>query len=304
MKLSTLSLAVVLVAGPVLAVAQDMDTSFQSLKDAVAKEDVASVKKLAAEVCAMARQAAAETAPQGEDEKKAWAERQTYAHDVETYTEYALYAVAAKSPAATQVDLIATLEQQNPKSKYLDQAYGLYLVALQQTGAAAKVPTVAEKGLQNFPENEDLLMVMADHAMNQKQTDRALGFANRLVAAASKHSKPEGMAQADYDRKKSLALGRGYWIAGVIQGERNQYAVANKDLRAALPLIQGNAAMAAPALFYLGVSNYNLGKMTNNKALVLEGAKFSDQCAALPGPLAEQAWKNSAAMKADAAKMR
>ena len=62
--------------------------------------------------------------------------------------------------------------------------------------------------------------------------------------------------------------------------------------------------MLAPALFYLGTANYNLGKMTASKAKMLEGAKFSDQCAAIPGDLAQQASKNSAVMKAEAAKMR
>ncbi|MEI9975738.1 MAG: hypothetical protein WDO73_28965 [Ignavibacteriota bacterium] len=44
--------------------------------------------------------------------------------------------------------------------------------------------------------------------------------------------------------------------------------------------------------------------MTNNKAKILEAAKFSDECAAIQSDLAQQAWKNSAIMKAEAAKMR
>jgi hypothetical protein len=89
-----------------------------------------------------------------------------------------------------------------------------------------------------------------------------------------------------------------------VSGQKNQYAAADKNLRAALPYVTGNNAMMAPALFYLGMSNYNLGKMTMNKAKVLEGAKFSDQCAAIPGQFAEQAYKNALIMKSDAAKMR
>ena len=112
------------------------------------------------------------------------------------------------------------------------------------------------------------------------------------------------MSDADWEKKKATMVGEGYRIAGVVSGERAQYSAADKNLRAALPYIKGNAAFTAEALFYLGVSNYNLGKMTMNKAKVLDGAKFSDQCAALPGPYAEQAWKNSAIMKADAGKMR
>ncbi len=37
------------------------------------------------------------------------------------------------------VDVLAALEAQNPKSKYLDQAYGHYLYALSQIGGTAKI---------------------------------------------------------------------------------------------------------------------------------------------------------------------
>ena len=304
MKLSALSMAVFLLGAPVLAVADDLEGSFQQLKDAEAKNDAALVKKLGAETCKLTREAEAEPAPDEASGKEAWDSRIKYAKDVEIYTEYALYALAVKSEPATTVDLIATLEQQNPKSKYLDDGYASYLYALSQTGATAKIPAVAEKALTNFPDNPDLLLFLADHAYSSKQIDKAGGYATRLVAAMGKRAKPEGVAQADWDKKKSVALGSGYWIAGEVAGERNQYAAANRNLRAALPYIKGNDARMGPALFYLGVANYQLGKMTLNKKQMLEGADFSDQCAKITGPLAEQAWKNSAAIKKEAAAMR
>jgi hypothetical protein len=58
-NLSALTLAAVLLAGPVVAVADDLDTAYQSLKDAEAKKDPAEVKKLAVEACALAKKAAA-----------------------------------------------------------------------------------------------------------------------------------------------------------------------------------------------------------------------------------------------------
>jgi hypothetical protein len=112
------------------------------------------------------------------------------------------------------------------------------------------------------------------------------------------------MAAGDWERKRSAALAHGYYIAGVISAEKSLYVPADKNLRAALPLIQGQPAMMGPALFYLGMANYQLGKMTNNKAKVLEGAKFSEQSMAIPGPYQDQARHNSLVMKDDAAKMR
>jgi len=51
-------------------------------------------------------------------------------------------------------------------------------------------------------------------------------------------------------------------------------------------------------------ANYQLGVMTLNKAQVLEGAKFSEQAAAIPGPYTDQAWRNAQNIKAAADKIR
>jgi hypothetical protein len=303
MMFRVLTLAVVLVGAPVSVAAADLEGTFQSLKDAEAAGDAALVKKLAVETFVLARQAAAEQPPAAAEENQGWKQRVSWALDVETYTEYALYSAAAKGPAATTVDLLSVLEEQNPKSKYLDQGYGAYLVALKETGAAARIPATIERGLQNLPENEDLLLVAAQNAQ-AKQPDKALAYATRLVAAASRHTKPEGMPAADWERRHNISLEYGHWIAGVIHGEKDQYMAADKDLRAALPLIQGVDAMMGPALFYLGVANYNLGKMTNSKAKVLEAVKFSEQCAKITGPYAQQAWHNATVMKTEAGQMR
>jgi hypothetical protein len=302
-KLPVLMTAVLL-AGPVVALADTLEDRFQSLQDAVKNKNASEVKKLAVEIFPLATQLICASEPQGEDEKEVWKNDVARGKSVGAYAEYALFAIGLESPAAVLVDLISTLEQENPTSKYLETAYGPYLVALNQTGAASKVPAIAEKALANFPENEDLLLVLADSAVSRKQTDRALTWSNRLVAALSKHPKPEGVAAAQWERKRNAGLGRGYWISGLIYGERNQYLNADKNLRAALPLIQGNQPMMGPALFYLGMANYQLGKMTLNKARILEGARFSEQAAAMDSPYAEQARHNALVMKNEAGQMR
>lgn len=306
MKLTALRMAAFLLAGPVLVAlaADDLETAYQQLKDAQAKADAVQVKKLAAEVHELACEVIATPAPQSAEDKEAWAAHVENAKSADLFSEYSLFATAIQSQPATLVDLISTLEQQNPKSKYLNEAYGSYLAALVKTGASAKVPGVAEKALPNFPENEDLLVLMTNTAMSRKQSDRALAYANRLVAALNKHSRPDGVSAADWERKKGLALAQGYWTAGVISGEKGQYMVADKNLRAALPLIKGNDAMMGPALFYLGMANYQIGKMTMAKARIVEGARFSEQAAAIQGPYMDQARHNALVMKAEADKMR
>ena len=303
MKLSVVGIAIFLMTGPVV-VADELDDTYQSLQDAVAKKDAAQVKKLAVPLFDLSRKMIAAPEPTSAIEKEDWPNRVKYAKEAEGYAEYALYATAVQAEPATMVDLLGMLEAQSPKSKYLDQGYQAYLAALHQAGKDEAIPAIVEKALVNFPSNPDLLLRAADNAQTKKQPDRAISFANRLVAAANSRQKPEAESAADWDRQKSVWLGRGYWISGVLNGEKSLYALSNKSLRAALPHIKGEPGLLAPALFYLGVDNYQLGKMTNNKKQVLEGATFSDQCAAIDGPYQHQAWLNAQNIRGDANTMR
>jgi hypothetical protein len=269
MRLPALSVALVLIAGSGLAIADELEDAQTALKQALASKDPAKVKQLAAAVHAAAQKMQAPAADA--TDKDASQARADYAKEVDGYSEYALFALAVQVPAATAMDLISTLEKQNPKSKYLDEP--------------------------------EVLSIEADNALGKNQNDRALGFANRLIAVANRKP-PEGASAADWETRKTTALSRGYWMAGVIQGQKNLYKDADRNLRAALPLIKGNNAMLGPALFYLGVANYNIGKLTLNKAKVVEAVKFSQESASIPGPYQDQASRNAFNIKAEADKMR
>jgi hypothetical protein len=270
MKLSVFCVALLSLSLPCLVSADEMDDAYTGLKQAVASKDAAKVKQLAAAAHAAAVKWQGPP-PADVADKDAYAARSKYAEEVDMYTEYALYSVAIQSPAATGMDLINALEKQNPKSKYLNE------------------PSV--------------LSVEADYALSRKDTGKALALANKLIAVGNEKA-PEGVTEAAWESQRNNAVGRGHWIAGVIQGEKQQYRDADRNLRAALPLIKGNNAMLAPALFYLGIANYNLAHVLLSKTRMQEAAKFSEQCAALPGPYQDQAYKNSMTMKAEADRMR
>jgi len=269
MKLFALSVGLLLVAAPVTVLADDLDDALAALKEAQPSKDAAKIKQLAAAAHATAKKWETATPPSDAD-KENYEARARYAQEVDTYSEYALYALAVSDPKDAP-DLTTALEQQNPKSKYLEMP--------------------------------DLLAVLADNALSRKQTDRALSYANRIIADAAKKA-PDGIEAAEWERTKTAGLAKGYWTAGVILAEQQKFKDADRDLRAALPLIKGNNAMMGPALFYLGVANYQLSTMTNNKAKMVEAAKFSEQSAAIAGPYQDQAYKNANAMKAQADKMR
>ncbi|MBZ5580003.1 MAG: hypothetical protein LAP40_25880 [Acidobacteriia bacterium] len=270
MKLSALGVALALIAGPTLAVADDLDDALAALKQAEPSKDPVKIKELVAALHAVALKTEAPPTPDVTD-KDAYDARAKYAKEVDTRGEYALFALAAGSAPATALDLIAALEKQNPKSQYLDEP--------------------------------EILAFQADSALSKNQLDRALGFANRLIAAGNRKA-PEGEAAASWETRRNTALSRGYWTAGVIQGQKQLFKDADRNLRAALPLIKGNNAMMGPALFFLGVANYNIAKITLNKAKMQEAAKFSQECAAIAGPYQDQAYKNALNIKKEADAMR
>jgi len=304
-KLHTLTCAAILCAGSLLAVPLDIEGSLAELKTLVEKKDSVEVKKLATEISAQAREEAAEAAPAAAADKEAWQSKVARAKEIDLYTEYALSATALQSEPAVLVDLIATLEHQNPKSKYLDDAYAAYFVALTKSGAAAKVPAVAEKALANFPSNPDILYVLADAAYAGKRFDRAAAFGARLAAAIAKKAKPEGMPAADWDKKKSLTSGYAYRIAGLSYFQQNDYFNAEKNLRPSIPFLKGgDEGTLATVLYCMCVSDYNLGRQGLNKAQMLEGANYCDQAAKLKSPVAQQAWTNAHNIRAEAERKR
>jgi tetratricopeptide (TPR) repeat protein len=304
MRKSVLTAAILIAVGAFAATAQilEMENSYTSLQEALKKKDVAEVKRLATETSKYARQLVAEPKPTNADDVEQWTAIVAHSKEVDAYTEYALFASAVGGTPAQAIDLLTTLETQNPKSRYLDEGgYTRYFQALSQSGASAKITAVAEKALENLPNSLDVLSTLAEQSLSTPS--KAVTYAQRLIAAASKATKPEGAA-ANWESKKSLALGRGYYISGMVQAQSQNFFEADKSLRAALPLVKGSDTMAAATLFFLGVANYNIGSQSNNKARVLEAANFSEQAANYKSQYASQAMTNAVAMRNAAAKMR
>lgn len=248
--------------------ADELEDSYASLKTAVEKKEADTVRKLAADVAKMARAAA--TAPATGDEAKQHAD---FAKDVLTYTEYALAATAEQPgmEASKVVELIDQLQAENPKSKYLDaRAMAAYVEAL--GGLAGN--------------------------LSAKSPDRALAYANKLVALKAK---PEAIPEADWERVKTAAAGTGYYLAGMISGQKQVWVDCNRDLSAALQFIEKEPAKLGPAYFQLGVCEYQLGRLSQDRSKIIAGEKHSELSAAIAGPYQAQAAKNALAMKAELA---
>jgi hypothetical protein len=280
--------------------APELNESYTSLKDAVEKKDIPKVKTLAAQTSKEARELEKEAQPAEASGMEAWKGRQQFAKDADTYSEYALAisAIQATDPAVT-IDLVDTLIAQDPKSEQIDGAAPYYLAALGKQGTP-KMIAGANKIVAGRPDNEDALYAIASNSLSSNP-GAALTAANKLVAAVGRNKKPEGTSDADWDKKKNAMLGAGYTFAGVVHGSQNRYADADRSLKAALPLIGGQPAMLSYAYYYLGLSNYQLGKLTADKSKMTAGIQYADKAAAMAGPMQTLAARDSATMKRDMA---
>src|SRR6516225_4645469 len=271
--------------------ADDLDDHYAALKEAQPKKDPDEIKKLAVQTAKDAKAEAAKTQPTDAAADQ-WKKRVEFAKDVQTFAEYSLSTTAVTAPPAKTVELVDALIEINPKSTYLNECAYSYLQALAKEGK--KPADGAQKILNGAPNNEDALYTVATTSMNGT-------FATRLVNVMKSKAKPEGMADADWERKKSLYLGQGYYVAGAAACTKSTWTDCDKNLRAALPYVSKEPSVAGPTYFYLGLASYNISKLTNDRVKLQEAEKFSEQSAAIAGPMQQQAMRNVAAMKQDLA---
>jgi hypothetical protein len=64
-----------------------------------------------------------------------------------------------------------------------------------------------------------------------------------------------------------------------------------------LPYINKDQAKLGVAYFYLGLCNFQFGQQIADRARMQQGQKYSEQSAAIPGPMQAQARQNAYAMK-------
>lgn len=274
----------------------DIDAAYANLKAAEAKKDSEGVVTWAVAASDIARKAA--TTPKKEDqEDEEYKHAVDYAKQVDTYTQYALYATAlTEQDPAKVMKLAETLQERNPDGQYVSQVMGKYTWAAREAKAMPAAVAFGERAYARNQFNEDLLLAMADHFMNAKNSEKTLLYSGKLVEYLGAKPKPEGVSDADWERKKSMMIGLGHWMAGTTYAQQRNFAQTDKSFRAALPYIKDNEQLLGPALFHLGFANYQMGK-GKSAAQMAEAIKFMQQCAAVKSPLQAQAQKNLTVMR-------
>jgi hypothetical protein len=276
--------------------ADDLEDSYAKLKDAVGKKDADAVKTEGAATFKLAQALVSAPQPAEADKVEEWKQRVDYGKDVVGYTEYALAATATQVETAKTVELVDALLAQNPKSKYLDTCAPSYLAALGKGGAAKQMDGMT-KIVAGRPDNEVALAALTEGLAN-KSPDRALNYANKLVAVLKTKAKPEGVSEAEWERTKTTGLGTAYYVSGAIYGGKTAWVDCDRQLKAALPLVKDNTRLGI-IYFYLGLANYQLAKVTLDKPRMQVALNYSKQSAAIAGPMKDQAYRNQMAIQGE-----
>lgn len=278
--------------------AGDVPTAQACLKAAEAKKNPELVLKWSATTSEMARKVVQTPRPAAEDEVEAWKRNVDYARQVDVYTEYSLYAAVVQSAdPKVRIQLGEALQTRNPQSEYVSKISQPLFLAYIQAGQSEKGLAFAEKCISANQASGDMLLAVAQSYMDKKMPDKAIAAAEQAIQSADSKPKPEGVADADWPTWKAQIKGRASWIAGVSYAAVNKWALADKSLRAALSSVQGDKNMLAQALFFLGLANYRLAE-GGQKERAGDALRFSEQCAAIPGPLQVSARTNIKAIRA------
>jgi hypothetical protein len=270
----------------------DPEAALQCLKAAETKKDGAAIKKYATVTLASAGKMAAAPQPKEADEAASWKASVDYAKQVSQYAEYALYRAALESrdPKLT-IELSEALRERNPKGEYGVKVMEPLFVAYRQAGDNGKAATLAEQAVADGQGNEDMLLVLANQYLEQKkEPEKVHSYSAKIVQQMGQKAKPDGMSDADWTARKNLYAGLAHYLSGKLYHNENSFAKADVELRAALPLVEGNAAVKPEVLYMLALSNFKLDKPQ-------EAANYFRACSALKSPFQQMATTNLARLK-------
>jgi tetratricopeptide (TPR) repeat protein len=272
-----------------------VEAAQQTLKAAEMKKDPDLVLKWSAKTSELAQKVAASSQPQDADEVENWKSRVDYAKQVNTYTEYSLYAMALQTTdARKQVILLEALQQRNPKSEYLAKATDTLFIGYQKAGASDKAVAFAQQVAATGQPSEDMLLVLTDDAAKKKDGVKVHAYSAKLVEVMNAKPKPDGVADADWTKRKTTIVGLAYYMSGKQYFNDGKLAPADQELRKAQPLVEDNLAIKTEVLFLLGLANYKMEK-------IQDAANFFKACVAVKGgaaALQAQANKNLTAIRA------
>jgi len=276
----------------------DLESAHAALQAAEGKKDPDAVLLWVPRVSDLARKVGQSEKPKEAEEAEEWKRRADFAKQLDTYTEYALYAMTLQSTdPRKKIALGEMLQQRSPQSQYLAQVSSQLFAAYMQAGESQKAVALAEKVLEKGQTDEGMMLAVADsYRAQQKEPDKVYALCAKVMELAKTTPKPAGVPEAAWQQRQVQLSGRAQYIAGVMYAMQSKWKEADESLRAALPGIKDDQNMTAEALFYLGLTNYRLGEQGDTERIA-DAVRFNEQCAAIAGPYQARARTNLKAIR-------
>jgi tetratricopeptide (TPR) repeat protein len=270
----------------------DLEAAHQNLKAAEAKKDPDLIRKWSDQTSQLCRKVVASPQPKEADAVDEWKREVDYAKQVDTYTEYSLYASALQTQdPGKRIGLAEALAARTPKTQYTEKATQIQFDAYRQMGDNAKLLAFSHKTVETDQSNEDILALVANDLVDKKRDpDKVVAYTAKIVELMNTKPKPEGVSDDDWAKKKKSLSGLAHYLSGTTQFNQKKYAPADKELREAIPLVEGNDQLKAATLFYAGLTNYSMKNIP-------DALKFNTQCAAIKSPFQAKAAENVRVMK-------
>jgi tetratricopeptide (TPR) repeat protein len=206
------------------------------------------------------------------------------------YMEYAFFQLLARVPdASKRVQYLDAFAKAYADSPNLGGVYAQYVVAYTGLNNAAKADEYGEKAVAASPNDVATLNLVADnYATREAHLDKAEADAKKALELVPAMKKPDGVSDADFQAQQNLQLAAAHLTLGYVAFQHgsatHRVTGAIQELKTASSLAQGNPALQARALFYMGYAYEELSPPNHHAA-----AEALTQAASLQSPWQAQA---------------
>jgi tetratricopeptide (TPR) repeat protein len=247
------------------------------LRAAAEKHDTEKIFVAGEKISAILAQYKASPAPEGMD-ASGWAgqKQQNLEREQENvrYTEYQLFNAGyqARDPM-TKAALLERFVAAFPESSYAANANEMIPLSYQAAQNYPKMTASAEKILAKDPKHPALYVLLADYYSEQgTQLDKAEADAKQAIEQLGSAKKPEGVADADWQKQASLQTGGAWSALGQVYIIQKKDAQALDAFQKAAPLLKPAATAYARNQYRMGFALINLKRYPEARAAFTEAA--------------------------------
>lgn len=175
--------------------------------------------------------------------------------------------------AASQAALLVRYAKAFPDSPRSLQALDSAALLYQQAQNRPKMQETANIVLEKDPDNLGVLLLLADDFSEKGENlDKAEAYAKKAAQLCDTAKKPDGVADADWQKQITLQKGIALSALGQIDLEKKNNAGAVDSLTKATPLLMGNNSVYARNQYRLGFAYLNLKKAAEARQALADAA--------------------------------